>query len=120
MQDWAAELVDRGQVREQERVRAQDEAVPEEERPIVDRHERLANGDERASVGASSSRHVFPQRHDRYDADDADDDDSNFRQTAAHVSATPSFCRLTIGYSVTAVPMTPMTSTISKNAPINT
>ncbi len=59
--------------------------MPEEEPPIVDRHERLANGDERASVGASSSRHVFPQRHDRYDADDADDDDSNFRQTAAHV-----------------------------------
>jgi hypothetical protein len=55
MRDWAAELVGRGQVREQERVRAQDEAAPEEERPIVDRHERLANGDERASVGASSS-----------------------------------------------------------------
>jgi hypothetical protein len=59
MRDWAAELVDRGQVREQQRVRAQDEAAPEEERPIVDRHERLANGNERASVGASSSRHVF-------------------------------------------------------------
>jgi hypothetical protein len=40
---------------------------------MVDRHERLANGEEPASVGASGSRHGFPQRHDRYDADDADD-----------------------------------------------
>jgi hypothetical protein len=52
----------------------------------VDRHERLANSDERASVGASSSRHIFPQRHDRNDADDADVDDSSFRQTAAHAA----------------------------------
>jgi hypothetical protein len=86
MRDWAADLVDRGQVREQHRVRAQDEAAPEEERPIVDRHERLANGDEQASVRASSSRHGFPQCHDRYNADDTDDDDSSFRQTAAHVT----------------------------------
>jgi hypothetical protein len=86
MRNWAAELVDRGRVREQYRVRAQDEAAPEEERPIVDRHERLANGDEQASVRASSSRHGFPQCHDRYNADDTDDDDSSFRQTAAHVT----------------------------------
>jgi hypothetical protein len=86
----------------------------------VDRHERLANGDERASVGASSSRQVF--RHHRYDADDADDDDSSFGHTAAHVAQRDAVV-LPLDDRVrrpTAVPMSPMTRTISKNAPINT
>ena len=57
---------------------ADDEAWPEEERPIMNGDERLADRDERGGICARSSRDVLPQRHDRKQAEDAHGDEDGF------------------------------------------
>ena len=56
---------------------AVDEAGSEQERPVVDRDERLAD---RRRAMPHRRRAVLPQRHDRQEAEDADDDEARIRR----------------------------------------
>ena len=63
---------------------ADDPAWPEQERPVVDRDERPADGDERARAACASD--VLPQRHDRKEADGADGDEGAFNDTGGDIA----------------------------------
>src|SRR5215213_8935729 len=59
---------------------ADDEAGSEQERPIMERDQRLADRDERAGIRASGS--LLAQRHDRKEAEDAHSDKGGFHDTS--------------------------------------
>ena len=55
------------------------EALPEQERPVVDRDVRRAGGDERGRIRSGRSTQVLSQGHQRQQADDADEDHAGFK-----------------------------------------
>ncbi len=95
---------------------ADDEAGSEQERPIMERDQRLADRDERGGIRARSS--LLAQRHDRKEAEDADGDEDAFDDTSRDEAEGEDFVHpLEDGHSTTAVPMFAMMRISSKNAP---
>src|SRR5829696_8650265 len=65
---------------------ADDPAGAEQERPVMDRDQRLAGGHERARIPTGSSGEVLPQGHDRQEADDADGDEGAIDETSGDIA----------------------------------
>jgi hypothetical protein len=65
---------------------ADNEARPEQERPVMDRDQRPAGRHERARISAGSSREVLSQGHDRKEADDADGDEGAFNEPGGDIA----------------------------------
>jgi hypothetical protein len=67
---------------------ADDEAGSEQERPIMERDQRLADRGERAGIRARS---LLPQRHNRKEAEDADGDEGAFNDTSRDIAESDAF-----------------------------
>lgn len=63
---------------QQQCVDRRDHALSEQERPVVDGHERGTGCEQGPLVGSGSARQVLPQGHDREHGDDAGNDDRGF------------------------------------------
>ena len=85
------------------------------------RHQGLAHSHKGGGLRARGPGEILPQRHDREQTDDPGHDDDGLDEPAGDVAeGDPSFCRLTTGNSVTAVPMTAIariTSRARRRAP---
>ena len=87
----------------------------------MDRSQGLAGGHERGGLVACRAGGILPQSDDRQEADDPDHDDDGLRNATGDVAESdPLVLSLDDRVSMTAVPMTAIARTISKNAPRST